>query len=480
MLNIRWSRLSHLLGKFLIVLCLIIFAFAIWNSYWAIKEVLQVRTLISGPIIISIMALLILLSYLANKFLSRVTFILLLIVCAFTIRFIWIIKIPTPLESDFAVMYESAVQAAKGDFSFTTSSYYTTWVYQLGFTMYEAFVVKLFGDSTFILKLLNILYCTGTTLFVYGITSKVFNEWSGRIAGILYAFYIPSIVMSSILTNQHLATFLFYLGFYLLVTKGLSSKYMWTFIGAILSFGDVMRPLGMLILLAVAIYLFLDGFLGKDKQTMFNTTKKFVGIIIVFYTVHYLISASFMAAGITKYPLSNRDPLWKFVLGFNYETKGTYSTEDANRVMSLEIGEERTVEEKKIIKERLADKEKVLELFGDKFAYMWGDIDASGYWSLGQLNKENLKDKSMEYEKYIYVATMLFGLVGLLSLLVQKEKNLQYTLFLLLIIGYVCVHFLIEVQTRYRYFIIPSFFIIQSYGIYITHQLIQKMFISKK
>ncbi|MFD0767595.1 glycosyltransferase family 39 protein [Bacillus sp. CGMCC 1.60114] len=480
MLNIQWSRLSHLLGKFLIVLCLIIFSFAIWNSYWAIKEILQIRTLISGPIIIFIMILLVLLSYLANKFLSRFTFILLLTVCAFTIRFIWIIKVPTPIESDFAVMYESAIQAAKGDFSFTNSSYYTTWVYQLGFTMYEAFIIKLFGDSTFILKFLNILYCTGTTLFVYSITSKIFNEWSGRIAGILYAFYIPSIMMSSILTNQHLATFLFYLGFYLLITRGLSSKYMWIFIGIILSFGDLMRPLGMLILLAVAIYFFLDGLLGKDKQTMLSTTKKLTGVIIIFYTVHYLIIASFIAAGITKYPLSNRDPLWKFVLGFNHETKGTYSTEDANHVMNLEIGEERKAEEKKIIKKRLADKEKVLELFGDKFSYMWGDIDASGYWSLGQLNKEKLKDKSMEYEKYIYVATMLFGVVGLLSLLVQNEKNLQYTLFLLLIIGYVCVHFLIEVQTRYRYFIIPSFFIIQSYGIYVIHQLIPKIFASKK
>ncbi len=78
---------------------------------------------------------------------------------------------------------------------------------------------------------------------VYKITSHIFNEWSGRIAGLIYALYMQ-VLLSSVLTNQHLAVFLFYLGFYLLVTKGLSHKYMWIFIGISLSLGDIMRPLG--------------------------------------------------------------------------------------------------------------------------------------------------------------------------------------------------------------------------------------------
>ena len=472
MLTIQWNRLNSLLAKCLVILCLLIFTFTIWTSYIAVKETLFVRTLISAPIVIVIMILLILLTYLCNTYFSKTTFIVLLTLFAFTIRFIWILKIPTPIESDFALMYEGAVQAAHGDYSFSNSSYFTTWVYQLGFTIYQAFVIKLFGNHIFILKLLNVLYCTGTTLCIYGITSKIFNEWTGRIAGLLYAFFIPSIMMSSVLTNEHLATFLFYLGFYLLV--GLHSKYAWIFVGVTLAFGDIMRPLGSLILLAIIIYLFLHGFLGKDKRTMFTTTKKLIGILFVFYAVHYIVSSAFIATGVTKYPLSNRDPLWKFVVGLNHETSGSYSASDAEQITGLEIGEERRALEMKLIKERIADKEKLFTLFGDKFSSMWGDIDSAGYWSLNQLNKKKLTSTSMEYEKYMYIATMLFGVIGLLSLLFTKQKNFHYTLFLLLIIGYITVHFLIEVQTRYRYFIIPSFFIIQSYGIYIIHQYIRK------
>lgn len=474
MLTIQWNRFSSLLAKCLVILCLLIFAFSIWNSYLTVKEILFVRTLISAPIIIITMILLILLTYLCNTYFSKTTFIILLTLCAFATRFIWILKIPTPVESDFALMYESAVQAAHGDYSFSSSPYYTTWVYQLGFTMYQAFVIKLFGNHIFILKLLNVLYCTGTTLCIYGITSKVFNEWTGRIAGLLYAFYISSIMMSSVLTNEHLATFLFYLGFYLLVTKGLHSKYTWIFVGITLALGDIIRPLGSLILLAVIIYLFLHGFLGKDKQTMFTTTKKLIGILVVFYAVHYIVSSLFITTGVTKYPLSNRDPLWKFSIGLNHETAGSYSESDAEQILGLEIGEERKAVEMKLIKERIADKEKLFTLFGDKFSSMWGDIDSAGYWSLNHLNKKELIDTSMKYEKYVYMATMLFGVIGLLSLLFTKQKNFHYTLFLLLIIGYIAVHFLIEIQTRYRYFIIPSFFIIQSYGIYVIHQYMRK------
>ncbi len=231
------------------------------------------------------------------------------------------------------MMYNGALQATKGDFSFAQSIYYTSWVYQLGFTMYEAFIVNLFGEGTFLLKLLNVFYCTGTTFLVYKITSHIFNEWSGRVAGLLYAVYIPSIVLSSVLTNQHLATFLFYLGFYLLITKGLSHKYMWIFIGVSLSLGDIMRPLGGIILIAVTIYVFLHGMLGKSKQDIFTSIKKLCGIFVVFYLVHYIISYSFISAGITQYPLSNRDPLWKFTVGFNHETKGGYSAKQMRNIL---------------------------------------------------------------------------------------------------------------------------------------------------
>ncbi|MCC2327489.1 ArnT family glycosyltransferase [Bacillus wiedmannii] len=472
-------KLNIFFVKCLLVLCLIISAAITWQSIVLIQEKTDTHSVIIIPIIILIGLLFLLIGYISNKYMSTFTFTVSLIVLAFSVRLIWVLYVPTPIESDFSVMYNSAIQATKGDFSFAQDDYYTSWVYQLGFTMYQALIINLFGEGPFLLKLLNIMYCTGTTLLIYKITSYVFNEWSGRMAGLLYALYIPSIVMSSLLTNQHIATFLFYLGFYLLITKGLTHKYMWIFIGISLALGDIMRPLGALVLIAVALYVFLQGILGKSKQDILTSIKKLSGIFIIFYLVHYIISSSFISAGITQYPLSNRDPLWKFTVGLNHETRGGYSSADVEYVMSFELGKEREAVEKKLIQERLADPQKVLSLFSDKFTIMWADYDSAPVWSLATLsNTENdmvtLQDDLKTYDKFIYITTMLLGTLATFYLILTKQNNTHYTLFLLLIIGYITIHFLIEYQTRYRYFIIPSFTIIQSYGLYVVYRLMSK------
>lgn len=139
---------------------------------------------------------------------------------------------------------------------------------------------------------------------------------------------------------------------------------------------------------------------------------------------------------------------------------------------------------KKLIQERIADPKQVLSLFGDKFTLMWADFDSAPMWSLLSLEKTDpdmitLKDTLTKYEKYMYITAMLFCTLALLYLIVTKQNNTHYTLFLLLIIGYITVHFLIEYQTRYRYFIIPSFTMIQGYGLYLCYRLISKRKISK-
>ena len=103
-------------------------------------------------------------------------------------------------------------------------SYFQKWTYQLGFSFYESIVIFIFGESPRALKFLNILYSIGTVLVVYLAASKLFNELSGRMAGLISAFYIPSIIMCSVLTNQHLSTFFYFLALYLVINNGFIKK----------------------------------------------------------------------------------------------------------------------------------------------------------------------------------------------------------------------------------------------------------------
>ena len=108
-----------------------------------------------------------------------------------------------------------------------------------------------------------------------------FNEWAGRMAGLLYALYIPSIVLSSLLTNQHIATFLFYLGFYLLITKGLTHKYMWIFIG-ISSLRRYYASTWRFRFDCSSSLCLFTRYIRKIKTGYFNFYKKLSGIFIVF------------------------------------------------------------------------------------------------------------------------------------------------------------------------------------------------------
>jgi 4-amino-4-deoxy-L-arabinose transferase-like glycosyltransferase len=446
------------------------------TSFMAVSEAYTSHTTIWAVLLFAAVTIL-LLGFFSLKWFGRKLFIAILLLLAVGIRLAWISTIDTRIYSDFEVMYNAAIRAARGDFGFTTESeYFFRWAYQLGFTMYEALILKLSGGSLFTLKFMNVLFSAGTALFVYLIGAKLFNEAAGRISGILYAVLIPNIAMASVLTNQHLAAFLFYLSFYLLIQFFEKSRWIWILVGILLSFGDIIRPLGSVILIAVSLYVLVAYLFGAKKKKLLSAGK-LAGILAVFYLTHFLISTAFISTGVTNYPIANNEPLWKFVTGLNQDSRGIFSDEDAKYLAHFKLGKQRDDVEKELVKERIADKGQLMELFRDKFLYMWTERDGQLIWGLRskvQDHTELLANLTM-FERWLYISMAFFVFVATLRLCFERTSNPGTALFLLLIIGYMLVHLLIEIQTRYRYFIYPSFVIFQGYGVFIVWALFKKV-----
>lgn len=467
------TKYQNIVYKFFIIICLFFFSYAFLSTVLNFVRNFSFNTLHIFLILLYVLGFILLVVF-TNRFIKDKYFTLFLVLISFISRFIWILVVETPPISDFGLMYYAATQAANGDYGFAQTGYFTTWVYQLGYTMYQAVIISIFGEGTFFIKLFNIFYSVGTAYLIYKIATKLFNPTAGKIAGLTYAIFIPNIVMASVLTNQHLATFLFYLGFYLFIRYWETNKFIWLVVGVLLALGDIARPLGSLILLAMGIYLFVEYFLNKKNGMKWRTIKYFSGVLVVYFAVHLAISQLFISLDITEYELSNRDPLWKFVLGFNHETKGRYSASDAEYVGQFEVGEERNEVELELIKERLSNIKELPMLFNEKFKLMWGANDDSIFWSIGHFSKPDIMQALQKVERLFYAFIVFFGAISCLSLLRSKNPiNNSLHLFVLLILGYVAVHLLIEIQTRYRYFIIPSFVILQSYGMYLGYQYIK-------
>lgn len=80
------------------------------------------------------------------------------------------------------------------------------------------------------------------------------------------------------------------------------------------------------------------------------------------------------------------------------------------------------------------------------------------------------KESAQDIHKVLYTSErmmfllLLFGGISYLFLSFRAEIDKKKAFFLILIIGYVLVHLLVEVQTKYRFFINPTLAIIASLG----------------
>ncbi|SYX81825.1 conserved membrane protein of unknown function [Paenibacillus alvei] len=461
-MSLRKARICKIPLLFILLsfLCIILFYMCGVFMGYSPDMLIQVPFIMAGYT-----AFVFILAYLAYRHLQEERAFILFIAClAFCIRFMWVLVVDTKPVSDFHIMYDAAVKMSVGDFSYKYSDYFQAWTYQLGFTMYQALMIKIFGTSLLPLKIINALCCAGITVLVYKIGRNLFHEFAAKFASITYCFFIPSIVMSSVLTNQHLATFLFYLGFYFLLQKRIPNWRVSIAIAVVLSLGNLIRPLGIVILLSILFYAVIYLIVLKKESI-----KKVIGFLVIFMTtyfaVFYLVSFIAVGTGISNTPLENHDPMWKFVLGFNRETEGAYSEEDFKTVSQYPLGEERTRIEKEMVWERLSNVGELSNLFLSKIRLMWGEVDAL-FWSLNTNSVSSLFGliHTYSYVSYFVIILLLFLAVDLLIL--RRDTEHKYLFLILLILGYMGVHLFIEVQQRYRYFIMPSMIIIEGYGAY--------------
>ncbi|TJY44525.1 hypothetical protein E5161_03880 [Cohnella pontilimi] len=471
-------RISNFVSRVVIAAGILFLVFTLFyafqNSVVFIGTSMKTAGILLGATILILAA-----AYFITRWLSPVQFIILLVLVGFGLRLAWILSIQTPPISDFLDMRNAALSAARGDLSFGSNEYFSRWVYLLGFTMYEALITKIFGASLAVLKVFNILFNVGTAIVIYFAGSKLFNEPCGRIASLLYAVYIPNIIMCSVLTNQFLSTFLFALGCLFVVRNGFTSKYSWTWIGLLFAIGNMIRPLGTFFVIGFVVFALLFKLLPAENSRRVPILTRTIGAVAVYFIVSQIISYSFIYSGVTEYPFKSQEPYWKFMVGLNQQTVGGWSQEDTDYALKYKLGEERNQAELKLFKERLQDKNAVLSLFVKKFKMMWGSEDASVFWSLYEINKPNLGSFLVKTERVMYTSVAFFMLISLVFLFVKSERK-EHLLFLVLLLGYALVHIVIEVQTRYRLDILPAFLILQSYGIYILYTTLMKPFVKKQ
>ena len=395
---------------------------------------------------------------------------LLLFLISFIVRLVFIIVFNFPQVYDFATLLDASHMFSRGDYSFNQWFHFHTWGYQTGFVIYQGFLLKLF-HSEFLLKLLNVLYSSLLVLFIYKFSKKISDEKSARVVSLLYMIFPFYLFLNTVLVNSHLATLLMYVGILFLIKKEKSFKD-YIIAGILISLGNIIRPEGIIVVLALLVY----EFFLFDKSRFVNTFIRVCSFLIVYFSIGFISSFLVIKSGVNPSGLENKDPLWKFILGFNYETCGYYTDDDSKYQVDRET-------EISIIKDRaLGDLPRTGKLMLCKIDHFWlssgldletGSFNDKSMNILGiNIRFSDISDIAMDFNQSVHMFILVMFFIGIF---VNRKKISNEVLFLLIMCFITFFVFLfIEIQPRYMYFIHVSLFIIASLGVKCIYEFIKK------
>lgn len=400
-------------------------------------------------------------------------------VALFTLRFaialgVILIFGAVPVQ-DFQTMYDAACQIAGGSREYLQTEYFYNWAYQTGFSAYEALVIKLFGEGVLPLQLCNALWMAGTGCLVWSIARRFLPESTAMAVSLLYALYPAPYFLAAVLTNQHIAVFFYYLGIWLLVWGKERALPRAALGGVCIALGNAMRLLGVVVILALLCCALVQMLLRRGRGGL-RTGAPFLAAAVAYFISGELFDWLVRATELNPEGLNNNLPMWKFVLGFNLESGGAWNRADYEAYYLLPRGEAPEAMGQ-VVRERISSLGILgfAELFWKKMQTMWGSMEYL-YWGFGHLEGEAEVLGSLTlsqclnawnyFDRGMFV--LAFGLGGLAQArwLAEKEPpHLRMALLLsFLVCGYCGAHLLIEVQSRYRYFLMPLMFLLAGAG----------------
>ncbi|QAA82195.1 hypothetical protein EI546_10875 [Aequorivita sp. H23M31] len=442
---------------------ILVFSKLIYHVFLSLEENTPILLVKWVKIFLVLSSAFVLFKLINNRKISNLFFGVFLVLFSLSLRYWWIFNVNTEPISDFSVMFHSAQKLMTGNISAVRDNpYFIKYPSNIPFTAYQA-IILFFSNSVLALKILNVIFGTLIVWLVYKISKLISGGPTGRITGLISALYPPLIIYSSVLTNQTLSIFFMLLAIWMYFRK----KNL-IYVGAVLALANLIRPTITVFFIGLFVFMILT-FIFENKIDFFKSGKilflnlgKLAGS---YFLVLMLLSFSFQWLEISKHGLLN-DPIpsYKLLVGLNPKTIGHYSTEDASLTDNLDTFEENA---KPLIKERLKDKTKLRTLLDEKFIKMWAKKDAGTYWAF----TSNIKNKNdfefiTLFEQYFYIFLIGMGIIFiLLSLKFQGASPLSpYLLFYLIILGFVLIYSVYEIQSRYRYEIYPLFILIAGAG----------------
>lgn len=391
------------------------------------------------------------------------------------LRIGYIFAVPTQPTSDFALLYNVACSTASGDVSWmnVAEGYFSWWQYQIPFVLYEAVIIKL-THSVVALKLMNVVWSVGIVYMVYCISGLNMPRRASLIAAALCAVYPGHILMSSVLTNQHISLFFILLGAYVCLKADSLLKYAAS--GLLLAVGDMMRPEAGIVVAAI-ICVCLLAIIGRPaKKRILWVVLQLAVLIAAYLGAKKLAELVLHLVGLAPYGIGNSVPEWKLIVGLNMENNGALDDKYVY-VLNVTDAARRTEEARRIIRAHLSQ-HGWGKFFYQKLKYFWTFSEDLSFtlagvneWDVafGRVNITNAVYELAFIERIIRALCYLLAAIGCAGLArdaVTRQGNDRGTAPILtaaIMCGTIVAYLLVEIQPRYRFFAIPFMLMLAAY-----------------
>lgn len=402
-------------------------------------------------------------------------FIFCLIAITFLPRLVWILSVKTAPVSDFFLYHDYAIKASQGLYDSYPETY-PLFPFKFGYPLLLSVLYRIFGASLMTAKFLNVFISVIVAVLLYWIGKKVFNEESGRIAGLIFALWPAQIMYNSVLASEHVFMLFFAAGIALFIKtqfymKG-AYKYLFPALtGVSLALAHIIRPVSSMLFPVLIFYLFVFVKNTPLKKTILHK----LGVISLMLAGFVVIMAIFNAVvvNLTGVQVWRSSSGFSLLVGTNYQSSGMYSSEDEKIISEYNYDFDKIHSEstKRAIERIKSSPLNFMRLAEKKFILQWTSEDFGLYWSINKVTErtpaaEIANNKSNWIELLVqlfYIALLLFATVGFIYS--KRAENYFTAIFLMLFGAFVAAHTLLEVQSRYHYPVIPVLIIVAGYGL---------------
>ena len=397
--------------------------------------------------------------------LNRLILISLLLIFAI-VAIIWMKLVPQTQVSDFKAFWRTAPKALEGKAIYKyDNDYFAKWAYQTGYLVYVMTVVKVFGHKVIAIQLLNVLYQVLILLMSYILAMQLFKNVSvARLTVFILMIDLDWFALNSQADNQYLGMLLFLVTFYLIMKN---QYWAYAMAGITLGVGSIIRPIGPVVIAGIVVYALLYLFI-HNNQFNWSGLGKILITLVIYQVIFSAAGMTIKSSGLNEYGLTNRDSEWKFVVGLDANSNGSYDQGMVNRFNLKDSRAKMSAQEHQVIRENISNLNSThgwLKLFWNKNETLWASrsttIDFTGFETQHSLKVSNMA-KLLGYMGTVML--IIFSWIG--SLKLWHNKNQKTFLLVLPLMAYAVVQLLIEVQGRYRLEFLPVIAILGGLGLF--------------